>query len=143
MINKYKAYHKARGITFPVSEIDFRRKRIKGRHEDEIVSARFDEVELSQEGVVEFDEDFQHALISYERYALGRRTYVVGMCTEYLTKFLKDMSDKMLSVLQTDLEHPLSWGDPLIDKPDWLQFKADLEKEIQKRKEAGTWEVYR
>ena len=48
MIKEYKAYHKARGITFPVSEIDFRRKRIKGRHEDEIISARFDEVELYQ-----------------------------------------------------------------------------------------------
>lgn len=49
MIKECKAYHKARGITFPVSEIDFRRKRIKGRHEDEIISARFDEVELSQD----------------------------------------------------------------------------------------------
>lgn len=31
-----------------VSEIDFRKKRIKGRTEDEIISARFDEVKIYQ-----------------------------------------------------------------------------------------------
>lgn len=56
MIKEYKAYHKTRGITFPVSEIDFRKKRIKGLAGDEIISARFDEVELYQyTGVLDDD----------------------------------------------------------------------------------------
>ena len=48
MIRRYKAYHKEKKVMIDVSEIDFRKKRIKGRAGDEIISARFDEVELYQ-----------------------------------------------------------------------------------------------
>lgn len=141
MIKEYKAYHKARGITFPVSEIDFRRKRIKGRHEDEIISARFDEVELTQEGVITFDNDFEQALISYERYSLGRRTYITGMCTDYITKFIGQLSNNTLNVMLVDIDHADCYGDDICDKPVWMEFKCNLEKEIQRRKEDGTWRL--
>lgn len=48
MIRQYKAYHKEKKVMIDVSEIDFRKQRIKGRTGDEIISARFDEVELYQ-----------------------------------------------------------------------------------------------
>ena len=86
---------------------------------------------------VPFDEDFEHALISYERYSLGRKTYIVGMCTEYITKFLKDVSDKTLLVIQKDLERPLTYGDPFIDKPQWLKLKGAIKKELERRERKG------
>lgn len=48
MIRRYQAYHKEKKVMIDVSEIDFRKQRIKGRAGDEIISARFDEVNLYQ-----------------------------------------------------------------------------------------------
>lgn len=92
---------------------------------------------------VPFDEDFEHALISYERYSLGRKTYVVGMCVEYIMKFLKDVSDKTLWVMQEDLEHPLTYGDPFIDKPEWMKLKEAIKKELEHRERRGMTSAYK
>ena len=48
MIRRYQAYHKEKKLLMDVSEIDFRKQRIKGRAGNEIISARFDEVKLYQ-----------------------------------------------------------------------------------------------
>lgn len=92
---------------------------------------------------VPFDEDFEHALISYERYSLGRKTYVVGMCVEYIMKFLKDVSDKTLWIMQEDLEHPLTYGDPFIDKPEWMKLKEAIKKELERREKKGILYAYK
>lgn len=43
---KYRAWHKERKTMFPVSEIDFRKKRIKGMAKEGVIVARVDEVTL-------------------------------------------------------------------------------------------------
>lgn len=43
---KYRAWHHDKKVMIHVSEIDFRKRRIKGRAKDEVISARFDEVTL-------------------------------------------------------------------------------------------------
>lgn len=48
MIRQYQAYHKEKKVLMDVSEIDFRKQRIKGRAGNEIISARFDEVKIYQ-----------------------------------------------------------------------------------------------
>lgn len=48
MIRRYQAYHKEKKLLMDVSEIDFRKQRIKGRAGNEIISARFDEVKIYQ-----------------------------------------------------------------------------------------------
>lgn len=42
----YRAWHRDKKVMIHVSEIDFRKRRIKGRAKDEVISARFDEVTL-------------------------------------------------------------------------------------------------
>lgn len=42
----YRAWHHDKKVMIHVSEIDFRKRRIKGRAKDEVISARFDEVTL-------------------------------------------------------------------------------------------------
>lgn len=42
----YRAWHHDKKAMMHVSEIDFRKHRIKGRAKDEVISARFDEVTL-------------------------------------------------------------------------------------------------
>lgn len=43
---EYRAWHHDEKVMMHVSEIDFRKQRIKGRAKDEVISARFDEVTL-------------------------------------------------------------------------------------------------
>lgn len=43
---KYRAWHKEKKIMFQISEIDLRKKRIKGRANNEVISSRFDEVDI-------------------------------------------------------------------------------------------------
>lgn len=42
----YRAWHIEKKVMMHVSEIDFRKHRVKGRAKDEVISARFDEVSL-------------------------------------------------------------------------------------------------
>lgn len=42
----YRAWHHDKKVMMHVSEIDFRKERVKGRAKDEIIVARFDEVTL-------------------------------------------------------------------------------------------------
>lgn len=42
----YRAWHHDKKVMMHVSEIDFRKHRVKGRAKDEVISARFDEVTL-------------------------------------------------------------------------------------------------
>lgn len=42
----YRAWHHDKKVMMHVSEIDFRKRQIKGRAKDEVISARFDEVTL-------------------------------------------------------------------------------------------------
>ena len=42
----YRAWHHDKNVMMHVSEIDFRKERVKGRTKDEVIVARFDEVVL-------------------------------------------------------------------------------------------------
>lgn len=42
----YRAWHHDKKVMMHVSEIDFRKHRVKGRAKDEVISARFDKVAL-------------------------------------------------------------------------------------------------
>lgn len=55
---KYRAWHKEKEVMIQVSELDLRKKRIKGRAGDEVISARFDEVDIMRATVLE-DSDGQ------------------------------------------------------------------------------------
>ena len=90
---------------------------------------------------VPLDTDLEQMLISAERYACGRRTYIVGDTTSYLISLLPHMSDWCIKVLKNDMNEQKAyaarsganvWGHAY-DKAKWDKFIAALDKEIERR----------
>lgn len=75
-------------------------------------------------------EDISMMLVSAERCALGRRTYIVGWTCEIIKKNTHLLSDKDKAVMIRDLENPISYGDEC-DKAEWLILLKLLRKEIK------------
>lgn len=70
-------------------------------------------------------DDLSMILVSAERYALGRRTYVVNWTCEFIENNLALLTEKDRQVMIRDLENPISYGDDC-DKAEWLQLLAVL-----------------
>lgn len=72
------------------------------------------------------------------RYCQGRQTYMPGLVRGIARAHLSEISDNDLAVMLNDCRDqekmPGLYGDPLIDKPGWLKFRADLEAEQERRK---------
>ncbi len=73
-------------------------------------------------------EDISMILVSAERYALGRRTYIVGWTCEIIKKNMHLLSDKDKAVMIRDLENSISYGDEC-DKYEWMLLLNELRKE--------------
>lgn len=58
----YRAWHIEKKVMMHVSEIDFRKHRVKGRAKEEIISSRFDEVVLMR-GATYYDDSLHCAKI--------------------------------------------------------------------------------
>jgi hypothetical protein len=77
--------------------------------------------------------DYEHMLISAVRYALGRRTYIVKLTTDYIARQIPKLSDECITLMIEDIKNPLGgYGDPW-DKQDWLCLLEQLEEEMGKR----------
>lgn len=74
--------------------------------------------------------DISMMLVSAERYALGRRTYIVGWTCEIIKKNMHLLSDKDKKVMIRDLENPISYGDEF-DKQEWMLLLKKLRREIE------------
>ena len=72
--------------------------------------------------------DYEHMLISAMRYALGRRTYIVGMTTEYIENELPKLSDQCKDVMIKDIESQRNYGDEC-DREDWMQLLEKLKEQ--------------
>ena len=75
-------------------------------------------------------EDISMMLVSAERYALGRRTYIVGWTCEIIKKNIHLLSDKDKAVMIRDIETAISYGDEC-DKAEWMNLLQMLRKEIE------------
>lgn len=75
-------------------------------------------------------EDISMILVSAERYALGRRTYIVGWTCEIIKKNMHLLSDKDKAVMIRDLENSISYSDEC-DKAEWMILLKLLRKEIK------------
>lgn len=91
---------------------------------------------------IEFDSAFEEMLIGAERYACGRRTYIVYDTVSYITPLLPHLSDNTLRVFRNDMADMYGmeersgrneiWGDPC-DKAEWDKFTSAVIAEMQKR----------
>ena len=75
-------------------------------------------------------EDISMILVSAERYALGRRTYIVQWICEIIKKNMHLLSGKDKAVIIRDIETAIYYGDEC-DKQCWMNLLATLRKEIK------------
>ena len=95
-------------------------------------------VEEESELKVEISHELEAALISAERYALGRRTYIVSQTVDYLISLLPHLSEWFLVNVLADLENQVkhgieSFGD-FCDYQDWARLWARIRDELKERK---------
>lgn len=76
-------------------------------------------------------EDISMMLVSAERYALGRKTYIVQWTCEIIKKNMQLLSGKDKAVMIRDIETAISYGDEC-DKQKWMILLEMLRKEIKK-----------
>lgn len=74
--------------------------------------------------------DYEHMLISALRYALGRRTYIVGMTAEYIENELPKLSDQCRAIMIEDIERQEQFGDEC-DREDWMRLLDKLREQNQ------------
>ena len=91
---------------------------------------------------IPLNDDTEHMLISAVRYAIGRRTYVVGDTVEYMLPLLPDVSRHMLFVLYEDLKSAFAMYDRLgntaglgdqCDIEEWKRLRSAVMNEVLKR----------
>lgn len=75
--------------------------------------------------------DYEQMIISAERYALGRMTYIVEITVNYILKEIEEdkLSDRCLSVIAEDIRNKKNLGMEC-DKKLWLKLLNRIEEVI-------------
>lgn len=75
--------------------------------------------------------DYEHIIISAERYALGRMTYIVELTVNYILQEIEDnkLSDSCLDVIREDINSAKNLGMEC-DKKLWLKLLDRIEEVI-------------
>ena len=71
--------------------------------------------------------DLSMLLLSAERYALGRRTYIVKWICEVISNNIDNLLDKDKQVMIRDIEMAKDYGD-MCDKAQWLKLLDKLKE---------------
>lgn len=81
-------------------------------------------------------DDFGTLCICAIRYCQGRQTYMPLLVQGIVREHFSELSDRDINVMLDDCkfqEQMNLYGDPNIDKPDWIRWRKDLEKEQERR----------
>ena len=75
--------------------------------------------------------DYEHIVISAERYALGRMTYITGITVDYILKDMEEnkLSNQCLDVIAEDIRSARNLGMEC-DKQLWLKLLDKIEEVI-------------
>lgn len=75
--------------------------------------------------------DYEHIVISAERYALGRMTYIVELTVNYILEEIEndELSDRCLDVIREDINSAKNLGMDC-DKKEWLKLLNKIEEVI-------------
>lgn len=79
------------------------------------------------------DDDFGAVCICAIRYALGRRTYMPDIVRRFIQPLIPCLSYNDLSVIESELLDCKNYGDERLDKPGWLLFLKNIQKELKER----------
>ena len=92
---------------------------------------------------VPLDRDFEQMLISAERYACGRMSYIVGTTVDYILSLLPHLSDWCIGVMQNDMKSEFEMYERAPDLKNlgmdcdyrqWVRFREALDAEMERRK---------
>lgn len=77
-------------------------------------------------------EDISAMIVSAERYALGRRTYIVDWTCEFIANNLHLLLEKDKKVILRDIyqQKNYEYGDKC-DKEDWIKLTKIIEKSLE------------
>lgn len=81
-------------------------------------------------------DDFGTLCICAIRYCQGRQTYMPSLVQGIVREHFSELSDRDINVMLDDCkfqEQMNLFGDPNVDKPDWIRWRKDLEKEQERR----------
>lgn len=84
-------------------------------------------------------DNFGALCICATRYCRGRQTYMPSLVQGIVREHLSELSNRDIRVMLGDckLQDDMNlYGDPNIDKPNWLRWREDLEKEYARRRMA-------
>lgn len=75
--------------------------------------------------------DYERIIISAERYALGRMTYIVELTVNYILQEIEEdkLSDSCLDVIRKDIKEAKNYGMDC-DKKLWLKLLDRIEEVI-------------
>lgn len=75
--------------------------------------------------------DYEQIVISAERYALGRTTYIVEITVNYILKDIEDnkLSEKCLDIIAEDIRNAKNLGMEC-DEKNWLKLLDKIEEVI-------------
>lgn len=75
--------------------------------------------------------DYENIIISAERYALGRMTYIVELTVNYILKEIEEgkLSDKCLDVIAEDIRNTKNLG-MKCDEELWIKLLDKIEEVI-------------
>lgn len=103
------------------------------------------EAEVSQKATANtilIDNNLEQMLISAERYACGRRTYIVADTVHYIRGLIPFLSDWCLTVMRQDLRSEFDRCQRMqtklgmtMDHEKWIDFLNALEEELKRRSE--------
>ena len=79
---------------------------------------------------VEMDKNFQEMLVSAERYALGRMTYIVSLTVDYITPMIRNLDLKYINIMIDDIDRQREYG---MDKDEWMKLLGRLRAERERR----------
>ena len=77
-------------------------------------------------------DDMSATLVSAERYAMGRRTYMPSWTYEIITKNLHLLTEKDKHVMIRDIENAIDYGDEC-DKICWFKLLEVLKKSLESK----------
>lgn len=99
-----------------------------------------DKIQMDNNKTVPLDVDLEQMLISAERYACGRKTYIVSTTSHYIQSLFPKLSGWCLSIIRNDLDERFTWcertGETLgmmTDHLEWKMFRKALEEELDRR----------
>ena len=75
--------------------------------------------------------EYEQIVISAERYALGRMTYIVEITVNYILQEIEEdkLSDSCLNVIRNDIKEARDYGMEC-DKKQWLKLLNRIEEVI-------------